>query len=311
MDTRKDNAMDKTTNEKAIQASAPPDLLDEAKNAAGKVVHTATEQIARRLDSEKNKAADAMGGVADALRDTAESNGPSTPAGNLGARAADGIEDVADYLQSRSLRDVVGEVEGFARREPAIFLGAAFVLGLVGGRFLKSSARSRASDRHATESSELEGSKTLMTRSRPVESAPPIAVAVSRDVESGLQRSDGNEGRAAPTPRVAPAMVTTDPGRGAAAASAAAAAASAAMVASAAAATAATAAAATSPGNAAHRAGAADSATNAPAQSAVSPNLPPSQDAEAKKASPVASPNSNGSDKSRLDGGQSARPLGR
>ena len=34
---------------------------------------------------------------------------------------------------------MLGDVGTFARREPAMFLGGAFVLGLLGGRFLKSS----------------------------------------------------------------------------------------------------------------------------------------------------------------------------
>ncbi|MET0795363.1 MAG: hypothetical protein ABW061_27840 [Polyangiaceae bacterium] len=35
--------------------------------------------------------------------------------------------------------DVLGDVGSFARREPAMLLRGAFVLGLLGGRFLKSS----------------------------------------------------------------------------------------------------------------------------------------------------------------------------
>ena len=34
---------------------------------------------------------------------------------------------------------MIGDVGDFARREPALFLGGAFVLGLMGGRFMKAS----------------------------------------------------------------------------------------------------------------------------------------------------------------------------
>jgi hypothetical protein len=46
---------------------------------------------------------------------------------------------LSDYLRDKSLTDVVGDVERFARREPVIFVGGAFLIGLLGSRFLKSS----------------------------------------------------------------------------------------------------------------------------------------------------------------------------
>jgi hypothetical protein len=36
---------------------------------------------------------------------------------------------------------MVRNVEDFARRQPALFIGGAFMLGLLGARFLKSSAQ--------------------------------------------------------------------------------------------------------------------------------------------------------------------------
>jgi hypothetical protein len=149
------------TTENDVAAKLPTDLLGEAKSAASKVAHTATEQIEHRLDSEKNRAVEAIGGVADALRQTGERRTTPGPAAALAGRAADGIDDVADYLQSRSLRDVVGEVERFARREPAIFLGAAFTLGLVGGRFLKSSANRKRELAEREEAAAAERNRAL------------------------------------------------------------------------------------------------------------------------------------------------------
>lgn len=287
--------MDQTTMEKASEASAATALLDEARNAAGKVVHTATEQIERRLDSEKNKAAEAMGGVADAIRSTAETTAAAGPAGQLGARAADGIEDVADYLQSRSLRDVIGEVESFARREPAIFLGAAFALGLVGGRFLKSSARSRADARRAADA--LDHSRTLVSRGAPLE---PVSTGGGRSTDGGRVGADSAaaRGNSHPEERSAQARSAPPTGHnessresGGSAASAAAAA---------------TSAAATRSGNAGYKPAAADGATSAQASAAGSSNMPAPQAPDEKKAGASV----NGSDKSRTDGAARAARSG-
>jgi hypothetical protein len=53
--------------------------------------------------------------------------------------AARKIENLAGYFETRSVRDMARDLEGYARRNPAIFLGAAFGLGVLAARFLKSS----------------------------------------------------------------------------------------------------------------------------------------------------------------------------
>jgi hypothetical protein len=48
---------------------------------------------------------------------------------------------VSNYLQNTDVSEMVDRTEEFARRRPALFLGGAFALGLLGARFLKSSRR--------------------------------------------------------------------------------------------------------------------------------------------------------------------------
>jgi hypothetical protein len=59
-------------------------------------------------------------------------------------RAAIQLDHAAHYLQTAEPDELVDRVENFARREPALFIGGAFALGLLGARFLKSSRRDRA-----------------------------------------------------------------------------------------------------------------------------------------------------------------------
>jgi hypothetical protein len=51
--------------------------------------------------------------------------------------AADRAEDLARYLRETDVREMIGNVENFARRQPLLFLGGAFVLGVAASRFIK------------------------------------------------------------------------------------------------------------------------------------------------------------------------------
>jgi hypothetical protein len=49
------------------------------------------------------------------------------------------VGEASEYLQRKSARELTQDLDQLARRNPAWFLGTAFVLGLLGARFLKSS----------------------------------------------------------------------------------------------------------------------------------------------------------------------------
>jgi hypothetical protein len=134
--------------QRAADGAKNEGLVDQVKhvveNVAGNVAGQARAQVTTEVTAQKTKAVDTMSGVADALRQTSGGMKDGGPLPMLADQAADTVERVATYLQSKSLGDLIGEVERFARREPAIFLGGAFAAGLLGGRFLKSSAPTRA-----------------------------------------------------------------------------------------------------------------------------------------------------------------------
>jgi len=117
------------------------DLTDGAKQIAGDAVAQVRESAQAQVSGGKDRLADGLGNVANAIRDTGDRlrEGDQTGLTQYVTRAADGVEAASDYLKENSLGDVLGDLGSFARREPAMFLGGAFVLGLLGGRFLKSS----------------------------------------------------------------------------------------------------------------------------------------------------------------------------
>jgi hypothetical protein len=122
-----------------------PGVMDQAKKAANQIASDVTEQAKEKvnatIDAQREKAAGSLGGVADALRQGGRAlreHDTTTPAEYVD-RAAEQIERIGDYVRSRTLGQLVGDAEEFARREPAIFFGGAFALGLIATRFLKSS----------------------------------------------------------------------------------------------------------------------------------------------------------------------------
>ena len=127
-----------TEEAKQMATNAVGQVKDVASNAVGQVKQQATA----RIDSQKDRAIGKITDVANAVRAAGDSIDEG-PLPDLAERAADGIEGLANYFKNRTIGDLVGEVERFGRREPAIFLGASFALGLLGGRFLKSSSSNK------------------------------------------------------------------------------------------------------------------------------------------------------------------------
>jgi hypothetical protein len=44
-------------------------------------------------------------------------------------------------MRNKDVGDLVGDIQQMARRKPALFIGGAFAVGLIGARFFKSSNR--------------------------------------------------------------------------------------------------------------------------------------------------------------------------
>ncbi|MEO8285502.1 MAG: hypothetical protein ABI670_03585 [Chloroflexota bacterium] len=116
-------------------------VIGQAQETAGKVVDQVRESASSQISTQKDRAAETIGTLAGAIRDTGtqlQEKDQGTLAEYTG-KVADQIEQFSNYLQNKDMGDIVAEVERFARRQPAIFLGGAFALGMLGARFLKSS----------------------------------------------------------------------------------------------------------------------------------------------------------------------------
>jgi hypothetical protein len=117
------------------------DLLDQARGIASSVAERAKSAVGSRLTDRTTKSAVELSEFADALRHTSRRL-EGNVVGPLISKAAERVEQISDALDHTDLRQVVRNVEDFARREPLVFLGGAFAAGLLGARFLRGAAPS-------------------------------------------------------------------------------------------------------------------------------------------------------------------------
>ena len=102
-----------------------------ASSAKGKVEGAVTER--------KSLGADYMELLAQATSRAANEFESELPqAAHYIRQAAEQIQGVADTVREKDVRQLVGEVQDFARRQPTLFFGGAVLLGFAALRFLKS-----------------------------------------------------------------------------------------------------------------------------------------------------------------------------
>ena len=121
-----------TTDGPTVAGGGPQNLIDKAE-----------QQARSRLNATKKDAALTLSSVASTLlsSSTQLKDEQQNLAGEYVEKAAEQIDRLATYIQNADPGEVVDSVERFARRRPAVFIGAAFALGVIGARFLKSSRR--------------------------------------------------------------------------------------------------------------------------------------------------------------------------
>jgi hypothetical protein len=119
-------------------------VRDTVRDTTKQVASAAKEQARTTYEQKKNLVLDEVGSLASALRDVGnnlKAQNDGSIAAQFTARVADRLEAVGDHLTGKDLDGIIRDVEGFGRRNPAVFLGTAAALGFLAIRFVKSSAR--------------------------------------------------------------------------------------------------------------------------------------------------------------------------
>lgn len=121
------------------------------------IKQTLRDTTYRQIDDQKARASDTLGSLAGAVRGMTEplrDRGQSAVADYVN-KAADGMERFASTLRHKDIEDATRAVQRFARRQPALFLGAAFTAGILAARFLKSSGGDQGGDSYGRRSDDM------------------------------------------------------------------------------------------------------------------------------------------------------------
>ena len=114
---------------------------DQAQGKGG-MIDRVKERAAAQLSNQKEKATDGLGSVAAMVRQGTQQlrdQRHDTIAGYVD-QAADQIEKFSRQLRDKDVGELLDDAQRLARRRPAVFIGSAFAIGVIGARFFKSSS---------------------------------------------------------------------------------------------------------------------------------------------------------------------------
>jgi len=130
----------------ATGTAAAKSLYEQAKDTAGHAYDAAAEKASSTFYGKKSDISGGLAKVADTVRAASRNlkssdaqNAITTTTAKYTDTVASKLNDVANYFETHDLRQMMHDAEEFARRNPAVFIGGAAVLGLLAARFLKSS----------------------------------------------------------------------------------------------------------------------------------------------------------------------------
>ena len=121
------------------------DLMQQAKQTTSDVMHQVQQQASSQINHQKDTAVSELGTVVNAVRRFGEtlSNEGQGPiarfAAQYGDKAANSLDRFANYLREQDAKRLLDDVQNFGRRQPALLIGGAFLLGFAGARLIKSS----------------------------------------------------------------------------------------------------------------------------------------------------------------------------
>lgn len=132
---------------------AAENVAEETKQQAADLLQLVRDEVDSQAGKQQQNAADAIHTLSDELTSMAEGSAQKGPLTELARQGAHRGNGVAQWLESHEPRDVLHEVQAFARQRPVMFLalcGAAGVLAGRLGRGMASADRDDASNAHST-----------------------------------------------------------------------------------------------------------------------------------------------------------------
>jgi hypothetical protein len=124
---------------------AEPGAFALATDADEGIIDRVKSRAAAQLTTQKDRATDGMGSVANAVRRSTQElrDQHHETVAEYVERAADQLDRFSSRLKSKDVGELMRDAQDLARRQPMLFIGSALVLGFAGARFLKSSSPDR------------------------------------------------------------------------------------------------------------------------------------------------------------------------
>ena len=136
-----------STEETHPLAEAGKDATESVSQLAGRAADIGLQQA----DRGRTQAAEGIDQVVQGLRRVSTEMQAEQPAiANAGLTAADQAERLARYLRQTDARQIISTVEDMARRQPILFIGGAFLVGIGASRFIKAAGGDQANSRSTT-----------------------------------------------------------------------------------------------------------------------------------------------------------------
>jgi hypothetical protein len=142
----------RTTGE--TDATGDPSELTTDSTPAGQsssgIVGKVRERATAQLSTQKDRATDGLGTIAQAVRQTTGQlrENQQDMVAQYVEKAADQIERLSNTLREKDVNELLQDAQRLARRQPALFIGGSFAVGLLAARFLKSSSDARSADEY-------------------------------------------------------------------------------------------------------------------------------------------------------------------
>ncbi|HEU4829019.1 MAG TPA: hypothetical protein VFT04_07475 [Gemmatimonadales bacterium] len=139
-----------TTDESTTVRDKANEVKHKISEQARNRMQEAREKAGSAIDERKSELAGSMTSVAGAVRrstDQLREDGHDRIAGYAESLAQQ-FDRAAGYLRDTDPRALRDDLEGIARRQPALLIGAAFAIGIFAARFLRSSDRETAIQRY-------------------------------------------------------------------------------------------------------------------------------------------------------------------
>lgn len=131
-------------------AGSKSDTMSDAtgtlKEKTAEATESAKAEATRRAEGAKFSLADEISSIAVALKTASGEFSDGSTESKAFKQIAEGLSGASESIRQKSLGDMVSDLNSFARRNPAAFLGGAALLGFAVSRFAKASGDAAATD---------------------------------------------------------------------------------------------------------------------------------------------------------------------